>query len=116
MHVLSGQGGRGRKEIAEFRMTVHLFGAVSSPSCACYALRRTADDHQDSFPEEVLDTVRRNFYVDDCLKSSPSVEKAVHIVNDLGDLFRKEAFILKSGPATAETSCAKYLRRTNQKM
>lgn len=44
------------KELAEYRMTVHLFGAVSPPSRACYALRRTADDHQDSFPEEVLDT------------------------------------------------------------
>lgn len=31
------------KEIAEYRMTVHLFGAVSSPSCARYALRRTAE-------------------------------------------------------------------------
>lgn len=49
-------------------MTVHLFGAVSSPSCACYALRRTADDYQSSFPDEVIGTMHRNFYVDDCLK------------------------------------------------
>lgn len=28
----------------EYRMIVHLFGAVSSPSCANYALRRTAED------------------------------------------------------------------------
>lgn len=30
------------KEVSEFRMTVHLFGAVSSPSCASFALRKTA--------------------------------------------------------------------------
>lgn len=27
------------KDLEEHRMTVHLFGAVSSPSVACYALR-----------------------------------------------------------------------------
>lgn len=73
-------------------MTIHLFGAVSSPSCACYALRRTADDHQGSFPDEIVDTVHRNFYVDDCLKSSPSAEKAKQIVKDLGDLCQKGGF------------------------
>lgn len=31
------------KDLVEYRMTVHLFGAVSSPSCASYALRKTAD-------------------------------------------------------------------------
>lgn len=31
---------------AEYRMTVHLFGAVSSPSCAGYPLTKTAHDHQ----------------------------------------------------------------------
>lgn len=52
------------KEVAEYRMTVHLFGAVSSPSCACYTLGKTADNHQNRFSEEVLKTLRRNFYVD----------------------------------------------------
>ena len=57
------------KELAEFRMTVHLFGAVSSPSCASFALRKTADDNQSDFPAAVVQTVKENFYVDDCLKS-----------------------------------------------
>ena len=82
------------KEIAEYRTTVHLFGALPSPSCACYALRRTADDHRSSFPQEVIDTVHRNFYVDDCLKSSKSVEKAVKIAHDLSDLCHKGGFHL----------------------
>ena len=30
----------------DHRMLVHLFGAVSSPSCASFALRRTAEDNQ----------------------------------------------------------------------
>lgn len=28
------------KDLVEYRMAVHLFGATSSPSCASYALRR----------------------------------------------------------------------------
>lgn len=32
-----------------YRMTSHLFGAVSSPSCANYALQQTARDHSAMF-------------------------------------------------------------------
>ena len=52
--------GNVNQEIEEFRMAVHLFGAVSSPSCASYALRRTAEDNRANFPLEVVETVRRN--------------------------------------------------------
>ena len=47
-------------------MQVHLFGATSSPSCACFALQRTAEDHKDDFDKETVKTVDKNFYVDDC--------------------------------------------------
>jgi len=33
----------------EYCMTVHLFGAVSSPACANYALQSTADDNEDNY-------------------------------------------------------------------
>lgn len=46
------------KELAEFRMTVHLFGEVSSPSCANFALRKTADDNQSDFPAVVVQSRR----------------------------------------------------------
>lgn len=67
-------------------MTVHLFGAVSSPGCACYALRKSAEDNTDSFPAATTDTINRNFYMDDCLPS------AVELVRDLMTV-RKEASI-----------------------
>lgn len=38
------------KELQDYRMTSHLFGAVSPPSCDCYALRRTATDNNLTFP------------------------------------------------------------------
>ena len=62
----------------EFMMTVHLFGGVSSPSCANFALRKTADDNQ-SFDPEIVNTVKRNFYVDDCLKSVKSAQDGISL-------------------------------------
>lgn len=82
------------KHVTEFRMTVHLFGAVSSPSCAIYALRRTADDNQADFSAEVIQTVKENFYVDDCLKSVASEEEAILMVKHLTALCQRGGFTL----------------------
>ncbi|PIK46438.1 hypothetical protein BSL78_16685 [Apostichopus japonicus] len=57
-------------------MTVHLFGATSSPSCAGFALRKTAEDHKNAFDKDTSTAVLESFYVDDCLKSVPDAEQA----------------------------------------
>ncbi|XP_045198368.2 uncharacterized protein LOC123552694 [Mercenaria mercenaria] len=75
-------------------MQVHLFGATSSPSCTAYALKRTASDNAKRFPPEVVDTVNRNFYVDDCLKSVASEEKAAMLAADLQKLMQMRGFRL----------------------
>ena len=62
-------------EPEEYQMMVHLFGATSSPSCANFALRRTAEDNQQEFSKEAVNSVKDNFYVDDCLKSVSSENK-----------------------------------------
>ncbi|CAC5362245.1 unnamed protein product [Mytilus coruscus] len=59
----------------EYRMTVNLFGATSSPSCCNYALKYTAEKFKDEFDTKVTDTVTKNMYVDDCLSSVDEVEK-----------------------------------------
>ena len=38
--------------IADYKMTTHLFGACSSPSCANAALKKTAADNKEEFGEE----------------------------------------------------------------
>lgn len=68
-------------------MTVHLFGAVSSPSCASYALRKSADDHQSEFTASVCQAVKQNFYVDDSLKRG--------CYSDLTALCKKGGFALE---------------------
>ena len=82
------------KGLEEYRMTVHLFGAVSSPSCANFAIRRNAEDHKHEFPSDVINTVMKNFYVDDCLKSLLSSDIAIKHVDSLRKLMMKGGFCL----------------------
>ncbi|XP_044171915.1 uncharacterized protein LOC114974584 [Acropora millepora] len=76
-------------------MTVHVFGATSSPSCASFCLLRTAEDNKDAFPSEIVNTVRRNFYVDDCLKSVRTRHDARLLVRMLTELLSRGGFSLR---------------------
>lgn len=49
-------------------MLCHIFGATSSSSVAGFKQRRTADDNRNEDNEDVVNSVYRNFYVDDFLK------------------------------------------------
>ena len=77
------------QEPQDYMMQVHLFGATSSRSCASFGLQRTAEDHKDEFDEETVKTVRKNFYVDDCLKSALNVEKAKRLATQLREILAK---------------------------
>ena len=63
-------------EPKEYRMTVHLFGATSSPGCANFALKKVASDYEDQCGAEAADFIRNNFYVDDSLRSVSTPEAA----------------------------------------
>ena len=78
----------------EYCMTVHLFGALSSPACANYALQWTADNNEDNYGTEVANTLRRNFYVDDFIKSASTEDKAIDLVKDVKAVCRNEGFNL----------------------
>lgn len=82
------------KDPVEYQMTVHLFGATSSPSCCSYALKKTAEDNQREFSKDVVDTVSRDFYVDDYLRSLPTKEEAVNLVQELPILLSRGGFRL----------------------
>lgn len=64
----------------DYQMLVHLFGATSSPSCAGFCLRKAADEFEGEFDPATIETIRKNFYVDDCLKSVTETEKAVKLI------------------------------------
>jgi len=75
-------GGKTNLDPCEYRMVVHLFGATSSPSCANYALRKTAEDNRKHFRHEVIDTILNNIYVDDCLKSVSTEDEAILLIEE----------------------------------
>ena len=76
-----------------YRMKV-LFGAVSSPSIANFALKQTALDNSDRLSPETVNTILNSFYVDDLLKSVSSVEKAIQLTMDLREACALGGFTL----------------------
>ena len=72
-------------------MNVHIFGAVSSPSVANFALRSVADEPH---PACVSSTISYNFYVDDCLKSVDTDHEAIQLIDDLTMACKEKGFRL----------------------
>ena len=95
-------------KIVQYRLLVHVFGARSSPSVAAFALRRAANDNLTS-SERAKNTVARNFYVDDLLKSSPDYETALDLFGEVKDMLGKSGFNLTgfrcNGQPSEERSC-----------
>ena len=77
------------KDPIEMRMCVHLFGAASSPGCANFGLKQVATDNQEEFGCAVADFLRRDFYVDDGLKSLPSDSEAIGMIHKTKEMCRK---------------------------
>jgi len=61
------------KEPVDYQTLVHLYRAMSSPSYASFCLKKTASD-QGKFDVETTTTVDWNFYVDNCVKVSATLQ------------------------------------------
>ena len=70
-----------QSEPVHYRMGVHLFGATSSPGCASFALKQIASDYEQVHGIAAKEFIHRNFYVDDGLKSTETVQEAVELVS-----------------------------------
>lgn len=70
-------------DLVDYRMTVHLFGATSSPSCANFALKQTTNDFEGEYSEQAANFMRNDFYVDDGLKSVATAASAVELVKNV---------------------------------
>ena len=82
------------KSIVDHEMCVHVFGGVSSPSCSNYALRKTASDNQEEYGNDAAETLRKNFYVDDLLKSVNTSEFASKLIDDVRQMCKAGGFHL----------------------
>ena len=81
------------EEIAVYQCVHQIFGAKDSPTCANYALRRNTADNETTFLEAAR-RVRNNFYIDDYLESSPTVEDVTRKAQDLAKILAKGGFTL----------------------
>ena len=74
------------QEIETYRMTVHVFGATSSPGCSNFALKRTADDNEQEIGKNPAEFLRKNFNIDDGLKSVSSNREAVTLIKQAKEI------------------------------
>ena len=82
------------KPPAVHRMLVHIFGATSSPCCATYCMRQSAVQFGSNFDPAISEVINRDFYVDDCLTSTDSVQSAIALVQGLRELLSLGGFRL----------------------
>ena len=79
--------------VVVYQYTRHIFGAKDSPTCANYALQRTARDSVIQYPEATK-AVLENFYMDDYLDSVESPERALKRSKELVQLLHLGGFKL----------------------
>ncbi|XP_016336888.1 uncharacterized protein LOC107684994 [Sinocyclocheilus anshuiensis] len=74
------------ESMVEYRMKVHVFGNSPSPAVAIYGLRRAALFNEAEFGADVRHFIERDFYVDDRLKSLPSINEAISLLKATKDM------------------------------
>ena len=83
-----------KHEPCEYQMRVHLFGATSSPCVAAFALHQAAMKNLTGADDEAVQTVFKNFYVDDMCKSCATAEQATELLKQICDLLDSGGFKL----------------------
>ena len=75
-------------------MNVHIFGKNDSPCIANFSLKQCAKDQQDEFSKVITESVNKDFYMDDFLKSSECVKDLISIATQLLRLLSNKGFRL----------------------
>ncbi|KAJ8342685.1 hypothetical protein SKAU_G00326130 [Synaphobranchus kaupii] len=88
LRFLWWEGGDMEKEPQDYRMTVHIFGASSSPGCANFGLKYLARQHESDYPSASA-FIEKDFYVDDGLTSIASVEEAKDLIISTQELCKR---------------------------
>ena len=94
LRFLWWENGNLDSEPTEYRMTVHLFGATSSPGCANFDLKKMASDYESQCGTEAASFVKSYFYVDSGLKSVSTPDAAITLVKTTKMLCAKRGFNL----------------------
>ena len=80
--------------LQEYELTTITYGTASAPFLATRCLHQLAIEEGQNFPRatEVLD---RDFYVDDCISGSQTVEEAMAVQKELVQLLSMGGFLLR---------------------
>ena len=62
-------------------MKVHILGKIDSPCIANWVIKRIASDQSSQYENEIIETIKQNFYMDDYLDCFQSQEKAIETVH-----------------------------------
>ena len=81
-------------EPTEYEMCVHPFGAISSKSCVTFALHQTAFDNEHNFGQDAMETLLKEFYIDDMLKSLEEEEDAIKKTRSIINMCKAGGFNL----------------------
>ena len=94
-------------------MNVHIFGAMSSPSSSNFALRQAADDGEPKYGEDAAYSLRKNFYVNDLLKSVEQEDQASSILPRIHGMCEEGGFNLTKVVSNSERlmSCVAIEKR-----
>ena len=80
LRFLWWEDGDTSKSLRDYRMRVHIFGAVSSPGCANFGLQQVGRDHE-GVDSDAAYFLQHDFYVDDGLHASEDVDTAARILS-----------------------------------
>ena len=87
-------GGRLDAAPLHYRMKAHLFGGTWSPSVCAFALKLAAKEEAAGASPAVTETILRNFYVDDCLKSAEDPQEVKQLAGELKQRLAQGGFRL----------------------
>ena len=88
--------------------TVLTFGDKPAPAMAHIALRKTAEENKDDFPE-AAETITKNSYMDDICDSVDDVESAKKLTGNIDNILSKGGFSVKEW--TSNEDLARGLNR-----
>ena len=85
--------------LKDYRMTRVTFGVSASSFAANMVVLQNANDHSSQYPL-AAQTVKKSFYVDDCLTGEDTIPAVIELQSHLRNLFTEGGFLLRKWSAS----------------
>jgi hypothetical protein len=82
------------KPIQEYRLTTVTYGTSSAPFLATRCLKKLADDNDQHYPK-AAQVLSNDFYVDDLLSGTSTIEEALNVQKELSALLQSVGLTLR---------------------